>query len=190
MIQLGYLEELPADRRPNFDRFAAAEVKDPIYDPGNAHTMAWQSGITGIGYNPAFTGGPITSLEDLFSDEFAGKVGMFGDNVDLPNIALLALGVDPETSTPDDWQRRRRASSEAARRRRRSRGYYEQNYIRALANGELALAMAWSGDVFQQNVEGDPDGHAVRGARRRRACLDRHDVSFRRARSTPPTRSR
>ena len=38
------------------------------------------------------------------------------------------------------------------------RGYYKQNYIRALANGELALSMAWSGDVFQQNIEGDPDG--------------------------------
>ncbi len=157
MIQLGYLEELPADRRPEFDRYAAAEIKDPIYDPGNRHTMAWQSGITGIGYNPAFTGRPITSLQDLFSDEFAGKVGMFGDNVDLPNIALLALGVDPETSTPDDWQR----AAELLRKQRADgvlRGYYAQNYLRALANGELALAMAWSGDVFQQNVEGDPDG--------------------------------
>jgi spermidine/putrescine transport system substrate-binding protein len=42
-------------------------------------------------------------MHDLFSDEFAGKVGMFGDPVDLPNFALLALGIDPETSTPDDW---------------------------------------------------------------------------------------
>jgi spermidine/putrescine transport system substrate-binding protein len=157
MIQLGYLEELPADRRPNFDRFAADEVKDPIYDPGNAHTMAWQSGITGIASNPQFTGRPITSMEDLFSDEFAGKVGMFGDNVDLPNLALVAIGVDPAESTEADW----RAAAEKLRKQRADgvlRGYYKQNYIRALANGELAVSMAWSGDVFQQNIEGDPDG--------------------------------
>jgi spermidine/putrescine transport system substrate-binding protein len=157
MIQLDYLEELPSDRRPNFDRFAADEVKDPIYDPGNAHTMAWQSGITGIAYNPQFTGRPITSMEDLFSDEFAGKVGMFGDNVDLPNLALVAIGVDPAESTEADW----RAAAEKLRKQRADgvlRGYYKQNYIRALANGELAVSMAWSGDVFQQNIEGDPDG--------------------------------
>ena len=157
MIELGYLEELPSDRRPNFDRFAADEVKDPVYDPGNAHTMAWQSGITGIAYNPAFTGRPVTSITDLFSDEFAGKVGMFGDNVDLPNLALIALGVDPADSNEADW----RAAADKLRKQRADgvlRGYYKQNYLRALANGELALSMAWSGDVFQQNVDGDPEG--------------------------------
>jgi len=157
MIQLGYLEELPANQRPNFDRHAADEVKDPVYDPGNRYTMAWQSGITGIAYNPQFTDRPISSVDDLFSDEFAGRVGMFNDNVDLPNLALVAIGVDPADSTPDDW----RAAAEKLSRQRSDkilRGYYKQNYIRALANGELALTMAWSGDVFQQNVEGDPDG--------------------------------
>lgn len=157
MIELGYLEELPSDLRPNFDRFAADEVKDPVYDPSNAHTMAWQSGITGIAYNPAFTGRPVTSITDLFSDEFAGKVGMFGDNVDLPNLALIALGVDPADSNEADW----RAAADTLRKQRADgvlRGYYKQNYLRALANGELALSMAWSGDVFQQNVDGDPDG--------------------------------
>jgi spermidine/putrescine transport system substrate-binding protein len=157
MIQLGYLEELPADLRPNFDRFAADEVTDPLYDEGNRHTMAWQSGITGIAYNPAFTGRPLSSIEDLFSDEFAGRVGMFSDNVDLPNLALVAIGVDPATSTESDW----RAAAEKLRKQRADGvlgGYYKQSYIRALLNGEVAVSMAWSGDVFQQNVEGDPEG--------------------------------
>ena len=157
MMELGYLEELPADLRPNFDRYAADEVRDPTYDEGNRYTMAWQSGITGIAYNPAFTGRPITSVDDLFSDEFAGRVGMFSDNVDLPNFALVAIGVDPAESTEADW----RAAAEKLRKQRADgilAGYYKQSYIRALANGELAVSMAWSGDVFQQNVEGDPDG--------------------------------
>ena len=41
---------------------------------------------------------------DLFDAEFEGKVGMFGDLVDLPNLAILAVGADPETSTADDWK--------------------------------------------------------------------------------------
>ena len=43
-------------RIPNFDANALDLYKDPWYDPGNAHSMAWQSGITGIGYNPTLTG--------------------------------------------------------------------------------------------------------------------------------------
>jgi spermidine/putrescine transport system substrate-binding protein len=152
MREDGYLVALPSDLRPNFDRYAGSFVKDPPYDPGNRSTMAWQSGITGIAYDPDQTGRPITSLQDLFSDEFAGRVGMFGDVVDMPNLAILATGADPETSTEDDW----RAAAHLLRLQRDAgiiRGYYEQNYISALRRGELALTMAWSGDIFAAKIE-------------------------------------
>jgi spermidine/putrescine transport system substrate-binding protein len=151
LIQLGYLMELPADQRPNFDANADPEgIKDPAYDPGNKYTMAWQSGITGIGYNPLLTGRDITSLNDLFSMEFAGQVGMFSDPVDLPNLALLAVGVKPEDSTPNDWKK----AADLLRKQRQDKvvaGAYAQQYIAALSSGDLALSMAWSGDIFQAN---------------------------------------
>jgi spermidine/putrescine transport system substrate-binding protein len=157
MIQLGYLMELPADRRPNFDQHAAESVRDPAYDPNNRHTMAWQSGITGIAYNPVLTGRAITSVQDLFSPEFEGMVGMFGDAVDMPNLAMIAAGVNPEESTPDDWA----ATAELLATQRDSgivKDYYVQNYIGALRHGDVALSMAWSGDVYQENPSGDPNG--------------------------------
>lgn len=154
MIELGYLVELPTDERPNFDAYAGELVKSPPYDPGNRHTMAWQSGVTGIAYNPDLTGRPITSLRDLFSAEFKGKVGMFGDIVDLPNLALLATGVSPEESTLDDW----RAAADLLVRQRDSQvlhAYYRSNYINALKRGEVALTMAWSGDIFTAKLAKD-----------------------------------
>lgn len=147
MKSLGYLVELPIDRRPNFDEHAGAFVRDPSYDPGNRYSMAWQSGVTGIAYDPEVTGRPITSLADLFSAEFAGRVGMFGDIVDMPNMALLALGVTPEDSTESDWT----AAADLLEQQRDSgvlAGYYSQNYIPALKRGDVALTMAWSGDIF------------------------------------------
>jgi len=147
MRDRGYLLELPGDLRPNFDRHAGSFVRDPSYDPGNRHTMAWQSGITGIAYDPAQTGRQVTSLADLFSDEFAGRVGMFGDIVDMPNLALLALGVDPVASTEENW----RAAADLLLEQRAAGvvdGYYQQNYIQALKRGRLAVTMAWSGDIF------------------------------------------
>jgi spermidine/putrescine transport system substrate-binding protein len=147
MKNLGYLVELPAGMRPNFDAHAGSFVRDPAYDPGNRYTMAWQSGVTGIAYDPEVTGRPITSLGDLFSEEFAGKVGMFGDIVDMPNLAVLAGGVAPEDSTEEDWHRaadllvRQRDSGVLA-------DYYSSNYIPALKRGDVAITMAWSGDIF------------------------------------------
>jgi spermidine/putrescine transport system substrate-binding protein len=157
LIALDQLVELPRYARPNFDTYGAEELKDPDYDPGSLFTMPWQSGITGIAYNPALTGRAITSLQDLFSEEFAGRVGMFGDSVDLPNLALVAAGFDPATSTPEQWAE----TAELLRRQRADdivKRYYTQNYVNALANGDVAISMAWSGDIFQENAIGAPEG--------------------------------
>jgi spermidine/putrescine transport system substrate-binding protein len=157
MIGQGYVQPLPPEQRPAFDANVAEAFTDPAYDPGARFTMPWQSGITGIAYNPALTGRQITSLRDLFSPEFAGKVGMFGDAVDMPNLTMVALGIDPETSTPDDW----RAAADLLRRQR-DEGIVgrtlAQNYVHALANGDVAVSMAWSGDIFQQNQRGASEG--------------------------------
>ncbi len=156
LIELDYLMELPENLHPNFDANADTTVTNPDYDPKNRYTMAWQSGITGIAYNPKLTGRPITSLKDLFDPAFKGKVGMFGDSTDLPNLALLAAGSSPETSTETDWHA---AAAKLAEQRKAGlvHGYYTQGYINALANGEVALTMAWSGDIFQQNLAGSSE---------------------------------
>jgi spermidine/putrescine transport system substrate-binding protein len=163
LMTLGNLVELPKDQRPNFDKYAGDAIKDPTYDPGNKYTMAWQSGLTGIGWDPVQVAQlrpddpTITSINDLFDPAFAGKVGMFGDNQDLPNFAMLGLGIVPEDSTPDEWQQ---TADKLTQQRSDGlvRQYYEQNYIQALENGDVALSMAWSGDIFQTNLDNDPQG--------------------------------
>jgi spermidine/putrescine transport system substrate-binding protein len=153
LIQLGYLIALDQTKMTNFQANASSLVKNPSFDKGNIHTMAWQSGITGIGYNPKRTGREITSWQDLLDPAFKGKVGMFGDTEDLPNSALLAVGVNPENSTQDDWKK-----AVAWLKKQRDAGlvrkYYEQDYIDPLSKGDLWISMAWSGDIFQANASG------------------------------------
>ena len=161
LLQSNYLVPLPTNLRPNFDANASDAVKNPSYDPNNKFTMAWQSGLTGIGWDPKQVAAlrpakpTITSIEDLFDPVFAGKVGMFGDNQDLPNFVMLALGVKPEDSTPADWQK---AADKLTAQKPNVRSYYTQNYINALNNGDVALTMAWSGDIFQSNLSGAASG--------------------------------
>jgi spermidine/putrescine transport system substrate-binding protein len=113
--------------------------------------MAWQSGITGIGYSKKRVGREITSWDDLNDPALKGKVGMFGDNEDLPNAALCAIGVNPETSTPADWQK---AAAWLIKQRPLVRKYYQQDYVAPLTKGDLYASMAWSGDIFQANANG------------------------------------
>jgi len=163
LFQLNYLVELPTDMRPNFDKYASDAVKDPAYDPGNKYTMAWQSGLTGIGWDPLKVAElrpdnpTITSINDLYDPAFKGQVGMLGNSEDLPNLAMLGLGIIPEDSTPDQWQETANKLTEQLDAGI-VRQYFEQNYITALRQGNVALSMAWSGDIFQSNLTGDPEG--------------------------------
>ena len=156
MIRLGYLSELDRSKIPNFDANALDLYKDPWYDPGNAHSMAWQSGITGIGYNPTLTGREITTFDDLLDPEFAGRVGMFSEMRDTMSLALLSLGIEPEDATVDQATQAKDKLLEAAQAGQ-FRNFYGNDYYDELANGNLALTIAWSGDVSQMKLYDNPD---------------------------------
>ncbi|HZC73759.1 MAG TPA: spermidine/putrescine ABC transporter substrate-binding protein [Jatrophihabitans sp.] len=149
--ELNYLIALDQDRMTNFNANASDLVKNPSFDPGNQFTMAWQSGMTGIGYDPAKVGHKITSWQDLKDPKLKGKIGMFSDNQDLPSCALLAVGVNPEDSTEDDWNK---AANWLKDQQPLVRKYYDQSYIDALGRGDVYASMAWSGDIYQANLGG------------------------------------
>ncbi|MCI0632709.1 MAG: spermidine/putrescine ABC transporter substrate-binding protein [Actinobacteria bacterium] len=151
MIELGFLIELDPARRPNFDANVGAAFKDPAFDPGNRYTMAWQSGMTGIAYNTKFVDEPITTLEGMLNPKYAGHVAMLGNTADAQNLAMIELGINPETSTPDDWQQ----AADFLQRFNDSgvlRGWTDQAYLTALENEDLWVSMAWSGDIINDKL--------------------------------------
>jgi spermidine/putrescine transport system substrate-binding protein len=147
MIKLGFLTPLDHQYLSNFEANASDAVKDPSYDPGNRYSVAWQSGFTIIGYNSDAIKDPPTGFADLLDPKYKDKVGMFGNNQDLPCAALVHLGFDVQTSTPDQWQQ---AADLLTKQRDDGivRAYYDQSYIDALENGETIITQAWSGDLF------------------------------------------
>jgi spermidine/putrescine transport system substrate-binding protein len=150
-MEKNWFTELDPSKLPNFTQYAAPRVQARAFDPGNKFTIPWQSGFTGIGYNPKLTGREITSFNDLFDPKFKGKVGMFSENQDTGTLALLGLGIKPESSTPADWKK---AADKLKEQKTAGiiRKYYDQSYIDALAKGDTWISMAWSGDIFQANL--------------------------------------
>jgi spermidine/putrescine transport system substrate-binding protein len=151
----GWATPLDQSQLPNFAKYASPLVKSPSYDPGNKYTVAWQSGFTGIAYDPRMTKREITSVHDLFDPAFKGHVGMMNDNTELGSLGLLALGVDPVKSTPADWKK---AAALLSKQQQSGlvRQYYDQSYIKALEQGDTWISQAWSGDVYQAQNSGYP----------------------------------
>jgi spermidine/putrescine transport system substrate-binding protein len=152
MIDNGFVVQLDHAQLPNFAKYAAPSVTSPNYDPGNKHSVVWQTGFTGIAYNSKLIDREITSFQDLLDPAFTGHVGMMNDNTELGSAALLALGIEPATSTPADWKR---AAGWLRKQQPLVTGYYDQSYIDQLSNGDTWISQAWSGDVFQAIAGGN-----------------------------------
>lgn len=146
VIQRGDAEPLPIEIIPNHVNI------DPLFltnawDRGSRFQMPWQSGITGIAYDPALTGRPLTSIADLFDPAFAGRVGFIIEMREAVGLGMLLNGDDPSRPTV--------ATAEAGLDRIRSAresgqiGAFTANeFATMLDRGELVAAMAWSGDTF------------------------------------------
>lgn len=155
MIELGYAVALDHSKLPNFQANAGEKYRERSYDPGNKYTVPYTSGVTGIAYNTDYVKDEITSIESLFDPKFKGRVGMMADAQEIGNFGMFALGIDPEKSTEADWKK----AGEKLKAQREAgivRKYYDQSYIDAVSKGDIWLSMAWSGDVFQRQLAGEP----------------------------------
>ncbi len=153
MISLGYVEELDKSNIPNASNLISS-YQDLDFDPGRAYSLPWQSGMTGIGYNPEQLGREISKLDDLFQDDLKGRITMLSEMRDTMGLILLSMDVQPEDHTLADY--------EAAIAK--LQGLVDDGFIRAftgneyaadLASGNIGAAVGWSGDVLQLQAD-DP----------------------------------
>jgi spermidine/putrescine transport system substrate-binding protein len=156
LVTAGELVPLDQKLMTNFYNYARPRFKNRSFDPGNTYSMPWAGGATGIAWNPNFIHKNITSINELWNPAYKGRVGMMTDILDTGNFGMLKEGIDPETSGPAGWRKAAQALA-AQRDAGIPRAYYQQDYIDALAKGDTWISMAWSGDVFFQNLSSGTD---------------------------------
>lgn len=158
LMESGWLVPLDHFSLGHFHEQASDLVRDPPWDPGNRYTVAWQSGLTGLGFRPEAVeaiGRKPESFQDLWNPGLKGKVGMMSDLLELGSVGLLADGIDPASSSPSQWgdaAQLLQLQHDTVRPR-----YYDQGYLDALMRGDTWLSLAWSGDIFQANQLGHPE---------------------------------
>lgn len=156
-IEAGVYQKLDKSKLPNianmWDVVAGRVAK---YDPGNEYSVNYMWGTVGIGYNTkkvkdALGIEAIDSWEVFFNPDKLAKLADCGVYVldspsDILPTTLKYLGLDPESKSPDDFAK---AEEALLKIRPYIRKFHSSEYINALANGDICLAVGWSGDVFQ-----------------------------------------
>ena len=156
LIRLGYLQPLDYRLLPNYQANAKGTYRNPWYDPGNVYSVPWQAGIVGIGYNTALIDREITTFDDLLDPAFSGNVGLFSEMRDTMCLAILSLGKECTDATIEDAAAAKDKILNAQNAGQTFQ-FFGDDYYDALASGNVAITMAWSGDVTQMKLYDNPD---------------------------------
>lgn len=153
LIRLGWVQSFNMDNMPNFKANLKDNYKNVGWDPDGTHHAPWQSGMTGLGYDPAKTG-DLTSLSAFFTPDprWKGKTELLSEMRDAIGLTMLYLGLDPSQPTRENCDK----AVEALQKAKADgiiRGLKGNSYAEDLKAGNAVLVMAWSGDMVQVLID-------------------------------------
>ena len=169
-IQAGVFKKLDKEALPNIkNMWPVIEKRTAIYDPDNAYSINYMWGTTGIGYNVDKVkerlgdNAPVDSWALVFDPANAEKLQDCGIHMlDAPEeiipAALNYLDLDPNARSADDFEK---AAELLKKVRPYVQKFHSSEYINALANGDICVAIGWSGDVFQARDRADEANNGV-----------------------------
>jgi putrescine transport system substrate-binding protein len=168
-IQAGAFQKLDKAKLPNLSNmWDVVEKRTVKYDPGNDYSVNYMWGTTGIGYNEEkilerMPDAPVNSWRMIFDPEVAAKFADCGIHVlDAPTelipAALNYIGEDPDSQDPDVIAK---AEAVLLAIRPYIQKFHSSEYINGLANGDICLALGWSGDALQARDRADEAENGV-----------------------------
>lgn len=168
-IKAGAFQKLDKSQLPNYANLDPALLKRlEMNDPGNQYAVPYLWGTNGIGYNvdkvKAVLGvDKIDSWAMLFEPENIKKLNSCGvaflDSADemLPTV-LNYMGLNANSTNPDDYQK---AEAKLLAVRPYVTYFHSSKYISDLANGNICVAVGFSGDIFQAKARAAEAGKGV-----------------------------
>jgi len=156
-IQAGVFQKLDQGQLKNQDQMWDVIQKQVArYDPGNEYSINYMWGTTGFGYveekilaiDPD---APVGSWDMVFNPEVIAKFADCGVHMldaadEMIPAALNYIGEDPDSQDPKVIAK---AEPVLAAIRPYIQKFHSSEYINGLANGDICLAVGWSGDVLQ-----------------------------------------
>ncbi len=156
-IKAGVYATLDKSKLPNLKNMDPQLMERVAqHDPGNAHGVIYMWGTNGIGYNEKMVkelmpDAPLDSWRLLFDPAVASKIAKCGISVldspaEMMRVVLSYLGRDPNSQKPEDVTA---AEETLLKIRPYIRNINSSEFIEALANGDLCVAVGYNGDILQ-----------------------------------------
>ena len=140
------------------------------YDEGNAHSVVYMWGTNGFGYNADMVAerlgadAPVDSWDLVFDPAYAEKLADCGialadSATEIFPLVLKYLGLNPGTTDKAELEQ---AAAVVEAVRPHIRYFHSSQYITDLANGDICLAVGFSGDIFIAAARADEAGNGVK----------------------------
>jgi putrescine transport system substrate-binding protein len=168
-IQAGVFQKLDKSLLPNLKNLDP-QITQIIqaHDPGNQYGVNYLWGTSGVGYNEAqiaqaMPDAPVDSFRMFYDPSVVRHFQQCGVSIlDAPDevvaTVLIYLGRNPNSESLDDLKAAAQVLSSI---RPYIRMINSSRYIEDLANGDLCLALGWSGDVGQARARARENGKDV-----------------------------
>ena len=124
LVNYGWLTPIDRPRRPTIPANLQPIYQTRDWDPGNLFAAPYVSGMTGLGYDQKVTG-PLTNLDILFAQDFAGRLTYLTEPRDTVGLSALRLGYRPSDHHPGAV-RRGPGRGQDGRRRGHRAGHHRQ----------------------------------------------------------------
>jgi putrescine transport system substrate-binding protein len=162
-VKAGVFQKLDKSKLPNIkNMWPLILERNARYDPDNAYSITYMWGTTGIGYNEEkvkerMADAPVDSWRLVFDPDVISKFKDCGVHFldaadDVLPAALNYLGLDPNSKDDADIQK---AAALLEKVRPYILKFHSSEYINALANGDICIAVGYSGDILQARDRAD-----------------------------------
>lgn len=170
-LKAGVFQKLDKNKLPNWKNLNPALLKVlESKDPGNQYAMPYMWGTNGIGYNVdkvrAALGenAPVDSWELIFNPDNLAKlkdcgVAFLDSPTEVIPEVLHYLGLSPNSHNPDDYAK---AEAHLLKLQPYIRYFNSSKFVTDLANGDVCVALAWSGGVMQAAARATEAGNGVK----------------------------
>ena len=171
-IKAGVFQKLDESQLPNLKHMdPEIQQRVALHDPGNEHSVTYLWGTTGIGYNvdkvkQILGDTPLDSWNQIFDPKEIARFKDCGVSLlDAPDeilkLVLQWMGRDPNSQKEEDLMA---AAEKLQLIRPYVRKIHSSQYIDDLANGELCVAVGWSGDILQARDRAEEAGQGTQVA--------------------------
>jgi putrescine transport system substrate-binding protein len=169
-IKAGVFQKLDKSQLPNLKNMDADIMnRVGLHDPNNEYAIPYLWGTTGIGYNEdkikkILGDAKPDSWNYIYDPKLVAKFKDCGLSLlDAPDeilkTVLAWMGRDPNSQKEEDLKA---AEAKLMPIRPFVRKIHSSQYIDDLANGDLCIAVGWSGDILQARDRAEEAGQGVK----------------------------